>query len=118
MWNIQLYAFVGSEQKVYKPRAQFNLGEFYPSLFACFCFLEPHLQHMEVPRLGAESELQLPTYATATATQDPSQIYNLHHSSWPHWILNPLSKTRDQTCILMDTSPLPLSHNGNSYTPV
>ena len=34
-----------------------------------------HLQHMEVPRLGVKSELQLPAYttayATATATQNP-----------------------------------------------
>ena len=29
-------------------------------LFVLFCFLEPHLQHMEVPRLGVELELQLP----------------------------------------------------------
>ena len=36
----------------------------------CFVlFLELHLQHMEVPRLGVESELQLPAYTTATATQ-------------------------------------------------
>ena len=29
---------------------------------------------MEVPRLGVESELQLPAYATATATPDLSPI--------------------------------------------
>ena len=28
----------------------------------------------------------------------------LHHSSQQHWILNPLSKARDWTCILLDTS--------------
>ena len=28
----------------------------------------------------------------------------LYHSSWQGWILNPLSKVRDRTCILMDTS--------------
>ena len=28
----------------------------------------PHLQHMEIPRPGDESELQLPAYTTATAT--------------------------------------------------
>ena len=28
---------------------------------------------MEVPRLGVESELQLPAYTTATATLDPSR---------------------------------------------
>ena len=27
--------------------------------------------HMEVPRLGFKSELQLPAYTTATATLDP-----------------------------------------------
>ena len=46
-----------------------------------FCFLGPHPQHMEVPRLGVKSELQLPAYATATATSDPSCICNLRHSS-------------------------------------
>ena len=69
---------------------------------------------MEVPRLGVELELQLPAYATATARRDPSRIYNLHRSSWQCWIFNPLSKARDGTQILMDTSQVhnPLSHNG------
>ena len=39
-----------------------------------FFFLGPHLQHMDVPRLGAKPELQLPAYTTATATPDLSQI--------------------------------------------
>ena len=43
-------------------------------------------------------------YATATATPDLSRIYDLHQSSSQCLILNPLSKTRHQTCILMDTS--------------
>ena len=30
---------------------------------------------MEVPRLGVESEPQLPAFATATAMQDPSHIF-------------------------------------------
>jgi len=29
---------------------------------------------------------------------------HIHHSSWQCWILNPVSRTRDQTCSLMDTS--------------
>ena len=37
-------------------------------LFFAFCFLGPHLRHMEVLRLGVKSELQLLTRATATAT--------------------------------------------------
>ena len=58
---------------------------------------------MEVPRLGAESELQLPVHATVIATPDPSCICDRHHSSWQRWILNPPSKVMDQTCILTDT---------------
>ena len=45
-----------------------------------FWFLGPHLQHVEVSRPGVESELQLPACTTATATQDPSHICDLHHS--------------------------------------
>ena len=65
-----------------------------------FFFLEP--QHMEVPGLGVESELQLPTYTTATATPDPSCICDLHCSLWQRRILNPQSKARDRTQILTD----------------
>ena len=36
---------------------------------------------MEVPGLGAESELLPLAYTTATATPDPSCICDLHHSS-------------------------------------
>ena len=55
-----------------------------------FFFLGLHLWHIEVPRLGVKSELQLPAYATATATQDLSRISDLHHRSQQHRILNPL----------------------------
>ena len=51
--------------------------------------------HVEIPRLGVKWELQLPAYATATATPDPRCICNLHHSLQQHWILNPLGKARD-----------------------
>ena len=71
---------------------------------------------MEVPSLGVELELQLPAYTAATATQDPSHICDLHHSSRQRQIVNPLSEARDRTCVLMDASRVPnlLSHNGNS----
>jgi len=71
--------------------------------FVLFCFWGPHLQHMEVPKLGVELELELPAYTTATAIQDLSHICNLHHSSYQCRILNPLSEPGDQTCVLMDT---------------
>ena len=73
-------------------------------LFIYFCFLRPHPQHMEVPRLVVQSEIQLPACATVTVTQDPSPICNLHHSSQQLQILNPLSKSRNQTFVLMATS--------------
>ena len=43
--------------------------------------LGPRAWHMEVPRLGVDSELQVLAYTTATATQDLSLICDLHHSS-------------------------------------
>ena len=42
-----------------------------------FFFLRLHLWHMEVPRLGVESELQLQANATATATPDLSYSCDL-----------------------------------------
>ena len=68
--------------------------------FFFLAFLGLHLWHMEVPRLGEESELQLPATATATAMPDPSHVCNLHCSSQKCQILNPLSEARDRTCIL------------------
>ena len=62
-----------------------------------FFFLGLCLWHMGVPRLGVESELQLPAIATATATWDPNSISSLHCSLQQSWILNPLSKARDRT---------------------
>ena len=43
-------------------------------------------------------------------------VCDLHHSFQHYCILNPLSKARDQTCILKDTSQILnlQSHNGNS----
>ena len=49
--------------------------------FFFFVFLELHLWHREVPRLGAESELQLSAYTTVTATRDLSCVCDLYHSA-------------------------------------
>ena len=60
---------------------------FFLSFFLFFFFFffslsfETHLQHMEVPRLGVELELQLLACSTATATQNLSCICDRHHSS-------------------------------------
>ena len=71
----------------------------------------------EIPRLGVESELQLPSYTTATATSNLSTTWDLCCSVWQHWILNPLSEARDRTYTLMDTSWVlnPPSHNGSAF---
>ena len=69
-------------------------------LFVGFFFLQLHLQHMEVPGLGVELQLQLQAYTTARL--DLSCIYNPQHSfqATPRSLL---SEARDGTCILTDT---------------
>ena len=71
---------------------------------------------MKAPRLGVELELQLPAYTTATAMPDSSLTCDLPHSLQQRQILDPLSKARDGTCILRDTSWVLnlMSHNRNS----
>ena len=50
--------------------------------------------NMEVPRLGVNLKEQLLAYVTATVW-DLSRVCDLHHSSQPCRIFNPLSKARD-----------------------
>ena len=61
---------------------------------------------MEVPRLGVRLELYPLAYAIATAALDLSCACDLYHGSWQCQILNPLSETRNQTCILMGTNQI------------
>ena len=49
---------------------------------------------MELPK-----QMEVPT-----ATWDPSHLCDLPHSSQQCWLLNPMSKARDGTFVLMDTS--------------
>ena len=51
-------------------------------------------------------------YMTDRAIPDLSYIFDLHHSLWQYWILNPPS----EACILMNASWVlnPLNHNWNS----
>ena len=67
-------------------------------------FFRATVWHMEVPWLGAESELQLPAYATATGMRELGHICNLHHSSRQRQIPDPLNRARDGTHILMNIS--------------
>ena len=82
-----------------------------------FFFLRVHPWHMEVPRLGAEVELSLMAYTTATATRDLSCICDLQHSSRQGQVLNPLSEARDPNCNFMVPSWICFCHDRNStYT--
>ena len=65
--------------------------------FFFFSFLGLYLRPVEVPGLGVHSELQLQTYATATAMPDLSRI--LHPR--PTLQLVAMSKARGGTRILM-----------------
>ena len=61
---------------------------------------------MEDSRLGVKSELELLAYTTGTAMPYPSRVCDLHHSSQQRQIFNPLSKARDRTRMLTDTSQI------------
>ena len=77
---------------------------FFFLFFFVFFFFLAHTHGMEVSRLDVKLELHLLAHATAIAIPDMSHVFNLHHSSLQHQIFNPLSKARDGTHILMDTS--------------
>ena len=85
---------------------------YYMCMCVCLFF---SMHHVKVPRLGVESQLQLPAYRTTTAMPEPSHVCNLHHCSQQHQILNPPSESRDQIHVLMDPSRVhnSLSHQGN-----
>ena len=72
---------------------------------------------MEVPRLGVESELQLPAYTTATVMEDLRRVCSLHHSSRQRRILNPLSEARDRTWNVMVPSQICFS-SATTGTPI
>ena len=92
---------------------------YYFSSFLGGVFLGLHPQHMKVPRLGVQLELQLLACDTGIAMPDLSCVRNLHHSSRQSQVLNPLSEASYQTHVLMDTSWVcqPLSHKGKPNFP-
>ena len=107
--HLEIFLFLSLHFSVYS-------SFFFHFLFFSLVFLGLYWRHVEVPRLGVESDLQPPAYATATETPDLSRIYDLHHSSRQCWILNPLRRARR-----LNLQPhgcksdlFPLSHYGNS----
>lgn len=79
--------------------------------FILFFLLWLYLWHIEVPRLGVASELQLSAYSTATATWDPSCICDLCGRlprSLTHLARPQINPTLSYQFINL------MSHNGNS----
>ena len=102
-WEPPCVAGGALKRKKIKEKKQISLPSssvrFFCFVLFCFSFLGPHLSHMEVSRLGVQSELQLLAYATATS--DLSQVCDPHHRSRQRWILNLLSEARNRTRNLM-----------------
>ena len=82
-----------------------------------FCFGGPHPGHMVVPREGVQVELQLPATALAPApapaTQDPSLLFKLHHSSRQCQILN--TRIEAETSWVL-VGLFQLCHDGTSFS--
>ena len=72
------------------PEELFLILEPQTFFFFLFSFLGPNRQHMEVPRLGVKSILQLSATATTMRRSEPRL------QPTPE-LLNPLSKATDQT---------------------
>ena len=83
--------------------------------FLFFFFLMAAPVDTEVPRPRVELELQLQAYTTDLATGSEQHLQPTPELMATQ-ILNPMSKARDWTCILMGTSQghSALSHNGKS----
>ena len=99
LMNFYKLTVTSAKELCHQACLKFNLILFYCLFFPW----KKSWQAREVARLGVKSALQLPACARATAMPDLSHVCDLHHSSWQHQILNPLSEARDKTCILMDT---------------
>ena len=92
-------------------------GEFYNMLFFFFFF---SLRATPTAYGSSQTRGQIRALAASLwcshSNVGSETCLFLHHSSWPCQILSLLSKARDRTCVLMDTSQVcsPLSHDGNS----
>ena len=62
---------------------QFATLGFSMKIYLLICLFRPHMQHMEVPRLGVKLELQLLVYTIATAMwiRAPSATYTITHGN-------------------------------------
>ena len=85
-WDLEMLKTAQCQKASYK-QSKMGPGFFVCPCFVLFCFVlfcfvsGPHPRHVEVPRLGVQSELLLPAYTTAIAIRDLSCICDLQHSS-------------------------------------
>ena len=75
-------------------------------IFFVFCFLFFRAAGVAYGNSQVRGQIGAPAANLyhSHSVPDLSGVCNLHCSSWPHCIPNPLSEARDPTCILMDTS--------------
>ena len=108
-WPEYLYVRLCFSEKQFLSNTPSSFILFYFILFyfiLFFVILGLQLKHMEVPRLGVKSELQLLASTTATVMQDLSCVCDLtpQFTSTPgsltHWARSGI----DRTCVLKDSS--------------
>ena len=94
------------------------INRFFKMFFILFIFLfmatpEAYVSSQARGRIRAAAS----AYATAMATPGLSHIWDLHHSLWQYWILNPLSEAGIKPASLQTQHQFlkPLSHNRNSF---
>ena len=105
-WNIQQrhLSFLESHSLVYSASQRnvvSQIGAFSFLFFSFFFCLFAISWAAPVAHGGSQARGGIRAVARATAMQDPSPIYDLHHSSRQLRILNPLSEARDRTCNLI-----------------
>ena len=76
-----------------------------PFFFVFLFFRDGALRHMEAYG-DSQAWGLIGATARATATPDPSHVFELYHSSQQRRILNPLSEARDRTCNFMVPSQI------------
>ena len=102
---LQFLIFKGSKRSDFPLCLLGFIGGFF-CLFSFVSFLGLHPSPLAYGISWARGQIRTAAASLyhTTWTRDPSHICNLYHSSEQHQILNPLSRARDWTSILMDTS--------------
>ena len=82
---------------IYEPQEHHS---FFFNFIYLFVFLGHTCSIWRFPDSGSNRSCSHWPIPQPQQLRDPNCICHLHHSSWQCWILNPLSKSRDQTLVL------------------